>query len=57
MNGKIFVAAFLFVAVAFFLFASVFTLYPPAANSWLTLVGFVAYVAFGVPFVRRIARK
>jgi hypothetical protein len=57
MNGKIFVAAFLSVAVAFFLFASLFMLYPPAANSWLTLAGFVAYVAIAVLIVRRIARK
>lgn len=57
MNGKIFVVAFLFVAGAFFLFASLFMLYPPAANAWLTLVGFLAYVAIAAAVVRRVARK
>jgi len=57
MQGKVFVAIFLFVALAFFAFASLFMLYPPAANNWLTLAGFIAYVAIAVLVVRRIARK
>jgi hypothetical protein len=57
MQGKVFVTIFLFVAGAFFAFASLFMLYPPAANSWLTLAGAVAYIAIAVLVVRRIARK
>jgi hypothetical protein len=57
MSGKVFVTAFLFLAGAFFLFASLFMLYPPAANNWLTLVGFIAYVAIAWAVVRWIARK
>ena len=57
MSGKIFVAIFLAVALAFFAFASLFMLYPPAANNWLTLVGFLVYVAVAVLVVRRVARK
>jgi hypothetical protein len=57
MSGKIFVLCFLFVALAFFALASLFTLYPPAANNWLTLVGVVAYIIIAVLVVRRVARK
>jgi membrane protein implicated in regulation of membrane protease activity len=57
MNGKIVVTVFIFVAFAFFAFASLFMLYPPAANNWLTLAGFIAYVAVAVLVVRKVARK
>lgn len=57
MNGKIFVSVFLSVALAFFLFASLFMLYPPAANNWMSLAAFIAYVAIAAAVVRRIARK
>jgi hypothetical protein len=57
MNGKTFVTVLLFVMLAFFLLATLFGLYPPAANSWLTVVGVIAYVAIAVLVVRRVARK
>lgn len=57
MSGKVFVVGFLFVAVAFFALATLFMLYPPAANSWLTLVGVIVYVAVAAAVVRRVARK
>jgi hypothetical protein len=56
MSGKVFVTIFLFVALAFFLFASLFMLYPPAANSWLTLVGAAVYLGVAVLVVRKVAR-
>ena len=57
MSGKVFVTIFLFVAVAFFLFASLFMLYPPAANSWMTAAAAILYVAVAVLVVRRVASK
>jgi hypothetical protein len=57
MNGKAAVTGFLFFMGAFILFAILFSLYPPAANSPLTLVGFLAYVALAVWMTRRMARK
>jgi hypothetical protein len=57
MQGKVFVVGFLFVAFAFFAFASLFMLYPPAANNWLTLIGFVLYLAVAILVIRKVARK
>jgi hypothetical protein len=57
MSGKVFVTIFLFVAGAFFAFASLFMLYPPAANSWLTAVAAIAYLAIAVVVVRKVAGK
>ena len=57
MNGKVFVAGFLFVAFAFFAFASLFMLYPPAANNWLTLAAALVYVIVAAAVVRKIARR
>jgi hypothetical protein len=57
MSGRVVVTAFLLLMLAFVLFAVLFGLYPPAANSWLTLVGVAAYVAAAVLIVRKVARK
>ena len=57
MSGKGAVTGFLFFMGAFILFALLFNLYPPAGNSPLTLVGFLAYVALAVWMTRRMARK
>lgn len=57
MNGKAVVTGFLFFMGAFILFALLFNLYPPAGNSPLTVVGFVAYVGLAVWLTRRMARK
>jgi membrane protein implicated in regulation of membrane protease activity len=57
MNGKAVVTGFLFLAGAFVLFALLFGLYPPAANSPLTLAGFLAYAVLAVWATRRMARK
>jgi len=57
MQGKVFVAGFLFVAAAFFLLAVLFNYYPPAGNNWLTLLGVAVYVAVAVAIVRKVARK
>ena len=57
MKGKAVVTGFLFFMGAFILFAILFGLYPPAANSWWTLVGFLAYGALAVWATRRMARK
>jgi hypothetical protein len=42
--------------LAFILFAVLFGLYPPAANSWWTALGVVIYAAISVLIVRRVAR-
>jgi len=55
-NGKTVVTGFLFFMGAFILFAILFSLYPPAANSVLTLVAFLAYVALAIWTTRRMAR-
>ena len=57
MKGKAVVTGFLFFMGAFILFAILFGLYPPAANSWWTLVGLLAYGALAVWAPRRMARK
>ena len=57
MNGKAVVTGFLFFMGAFIIFAILFGLYPPAGNSPLTLVGFLAYAALAVWATRRMARK
>ena len=57
MTGKIFVTASLLLMLAFVLFAVLFGLYPPAANSWLTLLGVAVYVAVAVLIVRKVARQ
>lgn len=56
MNGRVFVTGFLFAAVGFFVLAALFTLYPPAANSYITLAGALAYLAVAVVVTRRMAR-
>ena len=56
-NGRAVVTGFLFLMGAFILFAILFGLYPPAANSWWTLAGFLAYGALAVWTTRRMARK
>jgi hypothetical protein len=56
MNGRIFVTALLLFMLAFILFAVLFGLYPPAANSWWTALGVVIYAAISVLIVRRVAR-
>lgn len=57
VKGKAFVSAFGFFCFGFFLLALVFNKYPPAANSPITLVIFVLYVALAVWTTRRMARK
>ena len=57
MTGKVFVTAFLLFMLAFVLFAVLFGLYPPAANSWMTLVGMAVYAAAAVMIVRKVARQ
>jgi hypothetical protein len=57
MNGRIVVTGFLFLMGAFILFATLFGLYPPAANSWWTLAGFLAYLALAVWVMRKVMRK
>ena len=57
MNGRAVVTGFLFLMGAFILFATLFGLYPPAANSWWTLAGFLAYFALAVWLTRKAARK
>jgi membrane protein implicated in regulation of membrane protease activity len=56
MNGKAVVTGFLFFMGAFILFAILFGLYPPAANSWWTLAGFALYAALAVWTTRRMRR-
>ena len=56
MNGKVVVTGFLFVVGAFILFAILFGLYPPAANSYWTLAGFALYAALAVWTTLRIRR-
>ena len=56
MPGKVFVAAFLLFMLAFFLLAVLFNFYPPAANSWLTGIGVIAYIALAFLVVQRVAR-
>ena len=57
IKGKAAVTGFLFFMGAFILFAILFGLYPPAANSLWTLVGFLAYGALAVWATWRMARK
>ena len=57
MNGRVFVALFLFAGFGFFAVALLFNFYPPAGNSWLTLLGVAVYVALAAVIVRRIASK
>jgi hypothetical protein len=57
MNGKTVVTFFLFLMGGFILFAVLFGLYPPAANSWWTLAGFIAYAALALWVTRKVARK
>ena len=57
MNGKAVATGFLFFMGAFILFALLFSLYPPAANSWWTLAGFLAYAGLAVWVTGRMARK
>jgi hypothetical protein len=57
MNGRSFVMLFLFTAFGFFLLAVLFNFYPPAANSWLTLLGVAVYGAVAALTVRKAARK
>jgi membrane protein implicated in regulation of membrane protease activity len=56
MNGKAVVTGFLFFMGAFILFAILFGLYPPAANSWWTLAGFAFYAALAIWTTRRMRR-
>lgn len=55
-NGKAVVTGFLFIMGAFILFAVLFGLYPPAANSWWTLAGFALYAAIAIWTTRRMRR-
>jgi hypothetical protein len=57
MNGKAVVTGFLFLMGGFILFAVLFGLYPPAANSWWTLAAILAYLALAIWATRRMARK
>lgn len=57
MSGRVFVILFLFAAFGFFAVAVLFNFYPPAGNSWFTLLGVAAYVAIAVLVIRRVARK
>jgi hypothetical protein len=57
MKGRAFVALFLFAAFGFFAVAMLFNFYPPAGNSWLTLLGVAIYVAVAALVVRKVARK
>ena len=57
MTGKAVVTGFLFLMGAFILFAVLFGLYPPAANSVWTLAGFLVYGALAVWATRRMSRK
>lgn len=57
MNGRAFVTLFLLAATGFFLLAVLFNFYPPAGNSWFTLLGVAVYGAIAALVVRRVARK
>jgi hypothetical protein len=57
MKGKAFVAALLLLMMAFCGLAVLFNFYPPAANSWWTLLGVAVYAAGAALIVRKVARK
>jgi hypothetical protein len=57
MNGRVFITGFLLFMLAFFCLAVLFNFYPPAGNSWWTLLGVAAYVAGAAFIVCKVARK
>ena len=56
MNGRFFVALFLLVCATFILFALLFNFYPPAANSFWTLLGLAVWLVGGFWLARRLAK-